>query len=173
MRNSFKLSIILFVISVTYCAANSVKEDVEAIKKVRTEAEAYFENHQYDEALNLYLQLEGKTLDKGVINYMIGMCYLSSDHKEKALEYLEAAKESRETSFVINYYLGRIYYEAGHHTKALNYLSTYLKDLNSIDGLTFKPYKNVPEEHLIHYQKSARDVNQLMDRCRTALKNIY
>ena len=173
MRNSIYLSLFLFIFSISIGVANTTNEDIEAVKKVRAEAEAYFENHQYDEALNLYLLLEGKTIDKGVINYMIGMCYLSSEHKEKALEYLESAKNSRETSFVINYYLGRIYFEAGHHTKALSYLSTYLKDLNSIDGLTFKPYKNVPQEHLIHYQKSARDVNQMMDRCREALKNTY
>ena len=171
MKKLLNLSLAILLLNISITFASTPNEDINAIKRVRSVAEAYFENHQYGEALELYLQLEGKTIDKGVINYMIGMCYLSSENKDKALDYLNSAKESQETSFVINYYLGKVYFDAGHYTKALSYLSVYLKELNSIDGLTFKPYRNIPKEHLIHYQKSPRDVNQMMDNCSTSLRN--
>ena len=170
MKKVFKATTLLFFFSLTISFANTGPGEIEANKRIRTEAEAYFENHQYSEALTLYLQLQGKTVDKGVIDYMIGMCYLSTEEKYKALEFLIKAKESKETSFVINYYLGKVYFDAGHYNKAVNYLSVYLKDLNSFEGIYFKPYKNVPKEHLVHYQKSSRDVNQMLDFCSAQLK---
>ena len=46
-------------------------------------------------ALNFYLLAADYNLDCPELNYKIGLCYLRSDHKEKALDYLKAAYAKR------------------------------------------------------------------------------
>ncbi len=148
--------------------------DHKVIKKKQHEALNLFETHHYTEALNLYMEIEPQVKDKGMVDYMIGMCLLSSPEKDKALSYLKAAEETHRPSFVIHYYLGRAYFDAEQYHKAYQYLSLYNEELTHAYGFVFKPYdtSNIPQENLIHYQKSSAEVTKLINICRSHLTKI-
>ncbi len=167
-RSAIKIAalMMLFSVAVLFSATASDKKNV---KKIKTEALNYFETHQYASALHLYLQLDGKTKDDGMVKYMIGMCYLSSDEKDKALAYLLAAQRSERPSFVLNYYIGKAYLLQKNYYKAAQYLNIYYSKISKIDNIIFKAYDNVPQEHLVHYQKSANEVYNVIKFCETQL----
>ena len=109
-----------------------------------------------------------------MVYYMIGMCLLSTPEKDKAIPYLRAAEKTHRPSFVIHYYLGRAYYDNKEYNKAYKYLSLYHEELTHAFGFVFKPYdvSKIPQEQLVHYQKSGGEVAQLISICKTHLTTI-
>src|SRR4028118_1481363 len=70
-------------------------------KKAQKEALNLFKNHEYEKALGLFLKLDSSSKSDGKYDYMIGMCFLSTSEKNKALPYLISASAQKETSFVV------------------------------------------------------------------------
>jgi len=138
------ITTIMLSLSIAAIANNGdnkiAKKESKVIKKKNHEALNYFETHNYEEALRIYLEIEPESKDKGMVDYMIGMCLLSTEEKDKALDYLKAAEETHRPSFVIHYYLGRAYYEAKDYRRAYQYLSLYNEELTNAYGFVFKPY---------------------------------
>jgi outer membrane protein OmpA-like peptidoglycan-associated protein len=60
-------------------------------KKYLKNANSMYENKQYKEAIPLFLEVIKLEADNAEANYKIGICYLKSIHKPKALVYLEKA----------------------------------------------------------------------------------
>lgn len=158
----------MIMTSITFAAkAETAKEILR--RKMKTEALSFFNARQYDKALDLYLQLSSEPVEKGQIDYMIGMCYLSTNEKNKALPYLLLAESSNENTFVVNYYLGKAFYNVGDYSKAINYLSAYLLNLEECQGLRFKKARNVEDLHRVHFEKSKIDVSRIIDLCKSKL----
>ena len=169
MKNLFTYTLALgIMMSITFAAkAETAKEILR--RKMKTEALSFFNARQYDKALDLYLQLSSEQIEKGQIDYMIGMCYLSTNEKNKALPYLISAESSNENTFVLNYYLGKAYFNVGDYSKSINYLNTYLVNLDECKGLKFKNVKNVADQHKVHFEKSKKDVSRLIEICKSKL----
>ena len=172
MKNLFTYTLALgIMMSITFAAkAETAKEILR--RKMKTEALSFFNARQYDKALDLYLQLSSEQIEKGQIDYIIGMCYLSTNEKNKALPYLISAESSNENTFVLNYYLGKAYFNVGDYSKSINYLSTYLVNLEECKGLKFKNVKNVADQHKVHFEKSKKDVARLIEICKSKLIDI-
>jgi tetratricopeptide (TPR) repeat protein len=169
MKTIFKFTqAIVVMMGITFAAkAETAKEILR--NKIKSEALSLFNNKEYDKALYLYLSIANDELEKGKLDYMIGMCYMSTNDKHKALTYLVNAHASNQNTFVVNYYLGKAYYNAGDYHNALAYLTEYTNELSQIEGLVFKKVKNVPDAHKVHYEKSLTDVNKVIEICKSKI----
>lgn len=80
---------LLFVLSVTFAAKPT---NPELDKKIE-DASEYFQYEEFDKALEIYLELYSKDSSNADFAYRIGVCYIHSNHNEKALKYLLEASE--------------------------------------------------------------------------------
>jgi outer membrane protein OmpA-like peptidoglycan-associated protein len=85
LRLKFVLLAIIIACSSSLFAQNA--------KKSLKNANSMFENKQYKEAIPVYLEVLKLEADNAEANYKIGVCYLKSIHKPKALTYLEKANK--------------------------------------------------------------------------------
>ena len=113
-------------------------------KEVFDDAEYFFLNDDYNEALVNYLKIYRRgNQNNANINYRIGVCYLNSIDKEKAIEYLETAVKQvnenyregsiKETNAPIDAYLwlGNAYRIKNELEKAITAYNKYLSMLKT------------------------------------------
>lgn len=80
----------------------------------------------YKMALNHYLNANKVNPNNSLLNYKIGVCYLSSTYRVKALEYLEKAKSlNPAVAPDIDYYLGMAYHLKMEWDKAIELYKKY------------------------------------------------
>jgi tetratricopeptide (TPR) repeat protein len=73
----------------------SAQDDIVQLQEHFLEAEYFFLNEDYQDALPCYLQLYEKIPDNGNIAYRIGACYLNiTGRKNLAIDYLEKASKN-------------------------------------------------------------------------------
>jgi outer membrane protein OmpA-like peptidoglycan-associated protein/tetratricopeptide (TPR) repeat protein len=85
----------------------------------------------YNEALDYYLKANLFNAENAELNYKIGVCYLYTADKDKALEHLEKAyKLKSDVTEDITYYLGMAYHQNLNFDQAINYYRKYLDVLN-------------------------------------------
>lgn len=141
--------------------------------KLEKNALAAFQSKNYDLALSKYLILDSLSSNPYQYDYMVGMCYLSTNEKDKALSYLITAKDHGNNSFVVNYYLGRAYLNDGNFLSAVNSFKVYSDSLNTmLSEINFRFRKtNEPNEKMrVHIEKSLSDVNGLVAQCEAKLE---
>ena len=81
---------IAFILSLSIHA-----QDIKNLQNSFLEAEFFFMNEDYSDALNYYLQLYEKLPDNSNLAYRVGVCYLNiSGSKDKSIEYLETATKN-------------------------------------------------------------------------------
>jgi hypothetical protein len=74
------------------------------------DADAYFTQEDFDDALEAYLTLVDKYPDNELYNYRVGVCYLNTNiDKTKAIPYLEVVAHMKKHSPNALYLLGRSY----------------------------------------------------------------
>jgi outer membrane protein OmpA-like peptidoglycan-associated protein/tetratricopeptide (TPR) repeat protein len=106
----------------------------QSAKKIFREADQFFEEKTYNEALPLYL--EGLKLDpeNPTANFRVGLCYLEMIHEEKAVPYLEKAyKKKPDIAKDILWFLGKAYQHNHQFEEALKVYSNYLTLLKGTD----------------------------------------
>ena len=124
-----------FVFSV-YLSTPSVAQDEDdeiTTKSEMKQAEHYYKRLLYPEALKLYLQIVKQEPKNAKINFRIGVCYLKTAEKNKALEYLQKAAtlgEKNEDMVDMNYCFGRAYHFLHEFDKAISYYKTYLSGID-------------------------------------------
>ena len=133
------LSVIVFL------SLSLVAQDNKDFQDTFLEAEYFFMNEEYSDAITYYLQLYEKLPDNANLAYRIGVCYLNIlGKKDFSVEYLEKASKHMSAKFKegnINqkaspydalYYLGKAYhinYKFDKAKEAFNkYLGTILHD---------------------------------------------
>ncbi len=107
----------------------------EAWENVR-EGESYFERGKifYKMALPHYLAANKYNPDNAELNYKIGVCYIYSDKKPKALTYLQqASKLKSDVAEDIRYFIGRAYHYNYKFDKAVEIYTEYRNSLSSRD----------------------------------------
>ena len=91
----------------------------EALTAIQTGDEYFASNSLggYKKALEQYLTANRYNSENAELNYKIGVCYLTSTEKKKAITFLEKAKSlNNEVSFDILYEMGRAYQVNGSST---------------------------------------------------------
>ncbi len=131
------------------------------------DAETYFYEEDYKEALSLYRQLlNNGNLDNANINYRIGVCYLKAYHKadikKKAIPYLEKAVKS-----VTHKYKEGSIYEINAPYDAYIYLADAYAIANKLDKAiqTYKAFKDSSKTKDEYYLNI---VNRKIETCKSA-----
>ena len=84
-----------FISSAILCCSLHAQDDIVQLQEHFLEAEYFFLNEDYQDALPCYLQLYEKIPDNGNIAYRIGACYLNiTGRKNLAIDYLEKASKN-------------------------------------------------------------------------------
>lgn len=133
MKKLYYLSVFaicfFFSASPSYVAA----QDQSAIKKLKRKAEEYFIDEIFKSALPLYIQLDQVRSGNPEVNYKIGVCYLHSEFKSKAIPYFEKAKlKDKEQQYSdVDYYLGVAYHYGHEFDEALDFYAKYKSTLDT------------------------------------------
>ncbi len=109
------------------------KDELKAAKEqIKIGDELYGQGpHFFKLAIDPYLQANAFNPNNAMLNYKIGICYLSSNFKDKSLAYLEKAKQLNPmVDPNLNYYLGRAYHLEMKWDEATQY---YTKFQNAAD----------------------------------------
>ncbi|MBI4944947.1 MAG: PD40 domain-containing protein [Bacteroidetes bacterium] len=134
------------------------KGGLKEAKRNIDEADDYFDKSMkegynlFGFALPLYLKANNFNPNNGLLNYKIGVCYLNSAWKPKALSYLEKSYKLNPTAGTnLRYYLAQAYQLNMEWDKAI---STYIAYLSEAD-------KNIKE--------TADDVEKKIAECRNGV----
>jgi hypothetical protein len=162
---SLLLKIVLSILVSGFLMGNANAQNRRELRKLENSAYKAFNNRDYSAALSQFLHLDSVAVDPGnYFNYMIGMCYLSTNEQSKALPHLIRAKHGSQTSFVVDYYLGRAYLIHENYELAELHFKSYLKQL-SIRKVKFVYKGDITAENRIHMEKSMNDVVALISLC--------
>ena len=108
-------------------------------------ASEYFNNKEYQKALDIYAQIEPDSAEKALA---MAACYKSMDNIEKALEYYKQALTFTPNNSDIAYYIGVLYAEKENWTSAKIYLQKALK-LNANNAKAKELLASVVEQNNI------------------------
>ena len=104
---------LVFIISIflTLWVAPAIAQSDDAIAAAGSgDADAYFTQEDFDDALEAYLTLLDKEPDNELFNYRVGVCYLYTNiDKTKAIPYLEVVARMKKHNPNTLYLLGRAY----------------------------------------------------------------
>lgn len=153
--------IALFAQEVTFDKKN-FRNDKSAFKDARNELEIADKLMEpvpvphYKQALGHYIIAQNFNPKSAHVNYNIGLCYLHTAEKFKALEFFQSAFKLNGKLFTdIHYYLGRGYHLKMDWDKAIGQYEVYKNHLN-------------PKKDL----KAYMDVNKKMSECRSGKKLV-
>ena len=140
------VKILFFTIFTLFLSNNAISQDVqfsgsffpnspglkEAKKNIKMGNTLFIKGEgYYNEALDYYLKANLFNPDNAELNYKIGICYLYTADKDKALEHLEKAYNLKsDVAEDITYYLGMAYHQNLNFDQAINYYRKYLDVLN-------------------------------------------
>ena len=104
----------------------------EAKKNIRMGNSLFIKGEgYYNEALDYYLKANLFNPDNAELNYKIGICYLYTADKDKAVEHLEKAYRLKsDVTEDITYYLGMAYHQNFDFDQAINFYRKYLVVIN-------------------------------------------
>ena len=138
--------IVLFILFSLLTADFYAQENIDA-KEIFMDAEYYILYEDYQEALPLYQKLLSNGKNDAYVNYRIGECYLNIPGlKEKAIPYLEKAKENISLKFKEGslketaapeqtlFYLGKAYQINNKLDKAIEYYQKF-KEMLAVDDI--------------------------------------
>ncbi|MFN6944075.1 MAG: OmpA family protein [Cytophagaceae bacterium] len=140
-----KTFIILSLFSLIPLATAAKNEKIN-IKKTEKAAQGYFLSQNYKKALNLYLELEPYKENDFNFNFRVGICYLHSSTKNKAIQYLENARKLTKHKYdhpEVNYYLAIAYHYDYEFVKAINLYKEYKKILDPSDPIEAEEIQHV------------------------------
>ncbi len=105
MRDNFFLLPIALIIILkgSICLA----QEKISVKKLESEASAYFSQKLYDKARKIYFKLDSITPNNPLYNFQIGMCLYNTIYINKSLFYFQKAKDLNYPSHFIDFYLAR------------------------------------------------------------------
>lgn len=155
----FCLFLLLIMFSFNVSAQESFKSRFE-------EADLRMEDHYYDEALKIWLELLKEQPENANLNYKVGVCYLESPStrdKAKALPYLEKAVKKTTANYKIYsyqedkapveayYYLAKAYQLNYKFEEAIQNYSIFLGKITDKHYLFADATKNI--EHCTYAKK--------------------
>jgi hypothetical protein len=87
--------IIVTLIIIAFSPFSLIAQDIQTYQEIFNEAEYFFMNADYTDAISYYLQIAEKFPDNANINYRVGVCYLNiNGRKNLSINYLETASKN-------------------------------------------------------------------------------
>ena len=105
------------------------------IQKIES-ANQLFKNNEFENALNLYLQVNQFNPDNSDVNYNIALCYLSLDKPSASLKYFEYSIKLKDQILPeTQYNYAKALHLSGKYAKAIYHYDAYSKQLPAGDDL--------------------------------------
>lgn len=128
MRNRsilFVFSLLFFVAAIPAYA----QDDAAVATASANDADNYFSQYDFEDALEAYLSLVDKYPDNELYNYRVGVCYLNTNiDKTKAIPYLEVVTHMKKHNPNALYLLGRAYQFAYRFDDAIKAFTDFKKE---------------------------------------------
>lgn len=143
MRLNKTLVLLFFQFVFIYLSAENARpiynpDSLDNLKTIKEADRIISKNFpDYKSALNLYLKVFPSNQNEAALNFKIGICYLATVEKTKAISYLEkASKLDYSINPGINFLLGKAYHLNYEFDKAINIYDKYINSLS--DEVFFK-----------------------------------
>ncbi|HEY4799299.1 MAG TPA: hypothetical protein VII99_09520, partial [Bacteroidia bacterium] len=149
MKQKFISAIAAFLIGLISLAQNvefekanfpDRKSELKEAKRNIEDGDAYFDKSMkegynlYGMALPLFIKANDFNPNNGLLNYKIGVCYLNSAWKQKALDFLEKAYKLNPTAGEnIKFFMGQAYHMNMEWDKAIQRYQEYKASLKPED----------------------------------------
>jgi outer membrane protein OmpA-like peptidoglycan-associated protein len=107
--------------------------DENNIQKTEQQANDYYNKKLFKNALVLFSLIYDSKSKDAILNYRIGVCYLNTLHKSKAIPYLEKVSglSGGKVDFIdLNFYLARAYHYNHEFDKAIGHYKSYINILD-------------------------------------------
>ena len=88
---SYKFICLSLILSCYFSMPCKGQDDQKEVVSYSKQADSYYKRQLYEEALKLYLDIVKDQPKDAKVNFRIGVCYLKTADKQKALEYLQKA----------------------------------------------------------------------------------
>ncbi len=153
-----------FLLLLCWIILIATKLPAQSAKKLFREADQYFADKVYSEALPLYLEgLKTEPVNASA-NFYAGLCYLETIHKEKAVPFLEQAyRQDAGINPNILYFLAEAYQNNHQFEKALQTFNAFR---NSTKG------REVPASLDRHIYECQNGVRYMADPVKAIIDNI-
>ncbi|MGB4230367.1 MAG: tetratricopeptide repeat protein, partial [Bacteroidales bacterium] len=148
----------------------------EAKKNIRMGNSLFIKGEgYYNEALDYYLKANLFNPDNAELNYKIGICYLYTADKDKAVEHLEKSYQLKsDVTEDITYYLGMAYHQNFNFDQAINYYRKYLDVLNPRNRDKYLNEINKKIEECKNGKEIVKDtVKVIIDNLGETVNSIY
>lgn len=162
MFTHYRLKLIIALLLLLFHFNTNGQSNKKEVKKLTDEAANFFrigksgDQEAFIKALNLFLIADSLQPDDPEISYSVGLCYNHTDHKLKALPYLEKAKSGGVKYPDLDYYLAVSYHLAHRFQEAITLLNTYKKNVPSDKQTADRLISNC--ENGIELMKNPKDV---------------
>lgn len=132
----------------------------QAMDQISKGDEIYFEGYTntFRSAIEYYLKAYSYNKNNAELNYKLGVCYVYSQEKNKALSFLERAKELKPTvASDLNYFLALANQYSYNFEKAISIYKVFAAEYNESDKKS-------------RDKKQSFDVNKRINECEAGLK---
>lgn len=143
------------------------KDGLKVAKDNLKEGDKFFEMgpQMYKEAIPFYEKAQAFNPNNGLLNYKLGLCYMSSIYKYKALPFFEKAEKiNTNVATDLYYYLGMAQHLDMQFDKATTSFSKYLKAMQADPQSTRDPYYDMAGK--------TADVKMRIDQCTNGKKIV-
>lgn len=146
LKSSIVFILLLTMVYVPASAQKLSKKEKKAEKQSLREGDIEFESERYTIALPHYLKAYGINKSNAETNYRVGVCYIKSEKKSPAVEFLERAfKIEPKIADDIYYQLGKAYQFEERYEDAIIYFKKFSQETKIGAG---KDYKEKVDRHI-------------------------
>ena len=111
---------------VVFLGTLCIGSDAQSLKDILSKGDSYFKKKDYENSLNTYLQAYTIAPDDAETNFKVGVSYLHSEKKSKALEYIKKAYETKpDVDLDIDYHLAQAYQYDHKYEEAITFYENF------------------------------------------------
>ncbi len=126
----------------------------QSTKEMQSQADKFYSKKDYKKALELYLGMLNNNPDDAAINMRIGLCYLYSETKSKAAQYISKAyRLNPSVNDDIDYHLGMAFQNTNEFLKAIEHFQAFKKKKSNLAEIANKKISECRiADSLSHYE---------------------
>lgn len=126
----------------------------QSSKEVLAQADKLYSKKEYKKALEIYLDQLNNNPDDAAINMKVGLCYLYSETKSKAAQYISKAYRFNPTvNDDIDYHLGIAFQNTNEFLKAIEHFEAFKKKKSALTEIANKKIAECRiADSLSHYE---------------------
>jgi len=126
----------------------------QSSKEILAQADKFYGKKDYNKALEIYLSQLSNNPDDAAINLKVGLCYLYSETKSKAAQYISKAYRFNPTiNEDIDYHLGLAFQNTNEFQKAIEHFNAFKKKRSNLSEIANKKIAECRiADSLSHYE---------------------